>query len=114
MEWRPEATSDLVTNFMQTYADFHDVGGFASAATILGFKDVISARMGLTDADYFAHAMPTVGKIMVAEALARAPGDPAAFGKWAEGATAGLYVAFGGKPADLAPGATPDAALMQL
>lgn len=114
MAWRPEATSDLVKNFMETYASFKDVGGYASAATILGFKDVIGPRMGIDDKTYIGTAMPILNKIMVAEAMARAPGDPAALAQWTEKAAAGLYLAFGGKPADLAPGGTPDPAKMGL
>ena len=114
MAWRPEATSDLVKNFMETYASFKDVGGYASAATILGFKDIIGPRMGIDDKAYIGTAMPILNKIMVAEAMARAPGDPAALAKWTEQAAAGLYLAFGGKPADLAAGGTVDPAKMGL
>ena len=114
MAWKPETTADLVKNFMETYADFKDVGGYASAATILGFKDVIGPRMGIDDKTYLQTAAPILNKIMVAEAMARAPGDAAGFAKWNEQATGGLYVAFGGKPADLAPGGTVDQARMGL
>ncbi|MHB8876967.1 MAG: hypothetical protein ACYC8T_24995 [Myxococcaceae bacterium] len=102
MAWRPETTADLVKNFMETYASFKDVGGYASAATMLGFKDVICPRMGIDDKTYIATAMPIINKVMVAEAMARAPADPAAYAKWAEQATAGLYLAFGGKKEDFA------------
>ena len=114
MAWRPEATSDLVKNFMETYASFKDVGGYASAATILGFKDVIGPRMGIDDQTYIGTAMPILNKIMVAEAMARAPGDAAGLAAWTEKAGAGLYLAFGGKPADLAPGGTIDPGKMGL
>jgi hypothetical protein len=114
MAWKPETTADLVKNFMETYAPFDKVGGYASAATILGFKDVVGPRMGLDDTTYIATAMPILDKIMVAEALARAPADPAGLAKWTEQAAAGLYVAFGGKPSDLAPGGTVDAQRMGL
>jgi hypothetical protein len=114
MAWKPETTSELVKNFMETYASFKDVGGYASAATMLGFKDVICPRMGIDDKTYIGNAMPIINKVMVAEAMARAPGDAAGYAKWQEGATAGLYLAFGGKKEDLAPGGTPDAARMGL
>ena len=114
MAWRPEATSDLVKNFMETYASFKDVGGYASAATILGFKDVIGPRMGIDDKTYITTAMPILNKVMVAEAMARAPGDGAGLAAWTEKAAGGLYMAFGGKPADLAPGGTIDPAKMGL
>ncbi len=114
MAWRPEATADLVKNFMETYASFRDVGGYASAATIVGFKDVIGPRMGIDDKTYLATAMPVLNKIMVAEAMARAPADPTAYAQWVQQATAGLYVAFGGKKEELAPGGTVDAGRMGL
>ena len=108
MAWRPEATADLVKNFMETYASFIDAGGYTSAATIIGFKDVIGPRMGIDDKTYLANAMPILNKIMVAEAMARAPGDPAALAKWTEQAAGGLYMAFGGNQADFAPGGAID------
>jgi hypothetical protein len=114
MAWKPETTADLVKNFMETYANFKDVGGYASAATIMGFKDVIGPRMGIDDKTYFQTAAPILNKIMVAEALARAPGDAAGLAAWTEKATASLYVAIGGKPGDFGPGATIDAARMGL
>lgn len=114
MAWRPESTADLVKNFMETYANFKDVGGYASAATIMGFKDTITERMGVDDKTYFQTAAPILNKIMVAEAMARAPGDTAGLAAWTEKATASLYVAIGGKPADFGPGGTIDQARMGL
>lgn len=114
MAWRPETTADLVKNFMETYANFKDVGGYASAATIMGFKDVVGPRMGIDDKKYFETAAPILNKIMVAEAMARAPADPAQLAAWTEKATASLYVAIGGKPADFGPAGTIDQARMGL
>jgi hypothetical protein len=114
MAWRPETTADLVKNFMETYANFKDVGGYASAATIMGFKDVVGPRMGIDDKKYFETAAPILNKIMVAEAMARAPGDAAGLTAWTEKAAASLYVAFGGKPADFGPAGTVDQARMGL
>ncbi len=110
MAWRPETTADLVKNFMETYAPFNEVGGYASVASLMGFKDTIKERMGIDDQTYLKTTMPVANKIMIAEGMARAPADPAAFAQWAQKATGGLYVAFGGKPADLAPGGTPEPA----
>src|SRR2546429_42288 len=67
--WAPESTADLVVNFMETYASFPDVGAPTSAATLLGFKDIITGRMGISDADYMKIAMPVINKMFVADAL---------------------------------------------
>jgi hypothetical protein len=112
MAWKPETTADLVKNFLETYASFRDVGGYAMVATALGFKDTVTARMGIDSAKYLETAMPMLNKIMVAEGMARAPADAAGFQKWAERATASIYVAIGGKPEDFAPGAALNPQLM--
>ncbi len=112
MAWTPETTADLVKNFVETYASFRDVGGYAAASAVLGFKDTVKDRMGITDEVYLQNAMPIINKMMIAEGMARAPG--ANVGEWAKQATAGLYLAFGGAPADLAPGGTVKAPLMGL
>ena len=76
---------------METYAPFNEVSGYASSSGILGFKSNVVERMGISDAVFMSAAMPVINKIMVAEAVARAP------------AAAGLYVSYGGAPADSAP-----------
>ncbi len=114
MVWRPETTADLVKNFVETYASFRDVGALASSAAIMGFKDVVKDRMGITDETFMANAAPILTKLLVAEAMARAPAEPAKFQEWAKMTTGGLYVAFGGNVADLAPGGTPKPQLLGL
>jgi hypothetical protein len=114
MAWKPESTADLLKNFMETYAPFKEVGGVISSAAILGFKPVAMERMGITDADFMKLAKPLLQEMMAAEALARAPTDPAKLPEWSQQTTGALYVGLGGKPADFAPGGTVNPALMGL
>jgi hypothetical protein len=114
MAWKPETTADLMKNFMETYAPFREVGGYASAATLMGFQETVVTRMGLPPAKFMESVMPVMSEVMIAEGMARAPADPAHFGAWAEQATGGLYLAFGGNAADLAQGGTVNAQLMGL
>ena len=103
-------------NFVETYASFKDVGGYASIGALEGFKGTVSDRMGIKPEVYDQMALPIMTKIMTAEAMARAPSaDPAVLAEWGKKATAGVYLAMGGKMADLAPGANSlDAAKMGL
>ena len=113
LAWAPETTSDLVVNFLETYASFPDVGAPASAAMALGFKDVVTERTGITDADYLKLALPIVSKMFVADALTtdftRVP-----IAGYLKQKTAEAYVAVGGKPADFAPGGAIDPQKMAL
>lgn len=114
LAWKPESTADLVKNFMETYAPFKEVGGVISSAAILSFKPVAMERMGISDAEFMKLAKPLLQEMMAAEALARAPTDPAKLPEWSQQTTGALYVGLGGKPADFAPGGTVNPALMGL
>jgi hypothetical protein len=114
LAWKPETTADLLNDFVETYSAFKDVGGYAASATVLGFGQTVQERMGVDQQTFLKEALPVVNKLMVAEALARAPGDAAGLAAWTERAAASLYVAFGGKPQDFAPGGTVNPQLMQL
>ncbi|MFO0597492.1 MAG: hypothetical protein U0228_19450 [Myxococcaceae bacterium] len=114
MAWKPETTADLVKNFAETYAPFQEVGGIVGAASILAFKPVVQERMGLSDQDFMKLARPLLQEMMAAEALARAPADPAKLPEWTQKTTGAVYVALGGKPADFAPGGTVNPQLMAL
>lgn len=110
MAWAPESTADLINAFAQTYTSFADTGGVVASSVLLGFKDTIKERTGLSDKEYLGLALPIVNKIMVADAMVGAKDDPA----WLQKATAGLYVAYGGKVEDLGPGGTPNPQLLEL
>jgi hypothetical protein len=113
MGWKPETTADLAKNFVETYASFRDVKGYASAATILGFMKAAVDRTGITQQQYLEAAMPIVNKLMIAEAMARGPRDQAKLKDWIADAKNNLYVAYGGKPEDLA-GGNPNGGIMGL
>lgn len=113
LAWAPQTTADIMTNFVETYASWPDVGSAASASMILGFKDTINGRMGTTDADFMALALPVINKMVMAEALTT-DFRAVPFEEYVKNKTAELYVAVGGKPADFAPGGTIDPAKMGL
>jgi hypothetical protein len=100
LAWVPETTADLVNDFLETYASFVDVGAPICASVLMGFRDELVDRLGISDEQFLQHAIPIVSKMMVAEALVEAPGKA----DWLDTARAQLYAAFGGNPADLAAG----------
>ena len=103
LAWPPETTADLVNDFLETYASFVDVGAPICASVLMAFREKLVERMGITDEKFLRLAIPIINKMMVAEAMVEAPGNPT----WLDQATAQLYAAFGGNPADLSNG--PDA-----
>jgi len=113
LAWAPQTTADLVANFVETYASWPDVGGPASASMVLGFKETIQGRMGVSDADYMKIALPVINKIMMAEALTQ-DFRSRDYADYVKQKTGELYVAVGGKPEDFAPGGTIDPAKMAL
>ncbi len=114
MAWRPEKMADLTKNFIETYAPFRQVGGFIGVASLMGFEEVITKRMGIGDDVYMRNALPIMNKMMVAEGMARAPNDPVALKQWVAQTTAGLYVAFGGNSADVSEPSKRQSALWEL
>ncbi len=74
--WGPFYNADLVINFVSTYASLLDAGAIASAAVVLGFKDAIDDRMGISELEYLKFAMPILKKMMVADAQVNASKDP--------------------------------------
>jgi hypothetical protein len=125
LAWPPQHNADLVRNFLEVYASWPNVGAPASAAALFGFKETIVKRMLNTEQDpaavkaeaealstsFNAIAIPTIAKMFVYEAMTKKPEELPAHFKRSAGV---LYVAIGGKVADLAPGATPDPARMGL
>lgn len=68
----------------------------------------------LGDEEFMKLAKPLLQEIMAAEAIARAPTDPAKLPEWTQKTTGMLYVGLGGKPEDFAPGGTVNPQLMGL
>lgn len=102
MCWTPETTADLLNDFVQMYASFIDTNAFVASSVLMGFKEVVKARLGLTDETYLGLALPVVTEMLLAEAWVSAPGDAG----WLQKAFANLYIAFGGAKEDLGPGGT--------
>ena len=99
MCWPPETTADLLNDFIQMYASFVDTNAFISSSVLMGFKDIVKARLGVSDETYLRLALPFVTEMLLAEARVSAPGNPG----WMSQAFGNLYVAFGGAQEDLAP-----------
>ena len=96
MAWAPETSADLVNDFVDTYTPTKAVGGIVASTVLLGFKDTIVDRMGISDAEFITNSMPVINKMMVADAMMNAT-DPS----YAKMTFARLYVAYGGDAADL-------------
>jgi hypothetical protein len=94
LAWPPETTSDLLNDFITTYANFEQAGAFVGAASMLGFKDQITQRMGISDDKFLAMTVPVVNKMLIAEAMVTAPGQSA--DAWMKMASATLLGALGG------------------
>lgn len=69
LAWQPETTSDLVTNFIETYASWVDVGAVRSAAVLLGFSSEAVTRMGVSVKEYISWSVPVLQKTFYYEAL---------------------------------------------
>lgn len=92
MAWAPFTIADYVHYVMEAYFDFPDVGGIVASGALYGLLPDTVERMQITPDRYVQLMMPVSQKLMVADAMVRAPGDPQYLAK----AYAGLYAAFGG------------------
>lgn len=100
MAWPPETTSDLMSDFVETYGSFVDHNAVISASVLMGFKGTANDRMGMSDEEYFSHTIPVINKMMIAEAMVGAPENPE---EWMKQTTGALYVALGGEKEDFGP-----------
>ena len=67
MAWAPETTSDLVQDFVSTYAPFKEVGGRVAAGVVEGFKETVMDRMGLTSEQVDSVMRPVQGLLLSAD-----------------------------------------------
>lgn len=104
LAWRPETTADLLKNFVETYASFQDVGAYPGIATIMSFKDQVVERLGVGADVFMGLALPVMNKMVIAEAMARGPTDPAQMEEWSKTAAASIYVSLGGTVDELTSG----------
>lgn len=108
MPYATESTSDLIRDFIETYASFAQVGGVAASATIMSFKDVAIDRLCLDeDANgnrveghgnkvFMAHALPVIQEILYHEALVQKAEAQVPLAMWLKGAQAGMLKALSG------------------
>ncbi|MBK6688754.1 MAG: hypothetical protein IPG45_30050 [Deltaproteobacteria bacterium] len=109
MPYATESTSDLIRDFVETYASFGQVGGVASSATIMSFRDVCIDRLcldedaqGNRNADhgnkvFMAHALPVIQEILYHEALVQKSEGQVPLTIWLKGAEAGMLKALAGE-----------------
>ncbi len=67
MAWVPETTSDLVEDFISTYAPFKKVGGRMAAGVLEGFKETVLDRMGISEEKFDEIAKPIQGLLLEAD-----------------------------------------------
>jgi hypothetical protein len=97
MVWPPETTSDLVVNFLETYAAFEHAGPFVDTLLILGFKEELTDRMGISEAKFIELTFPVFNKLFIAEAMVTAPG--ARTDEWLTETKSKLFKSLGGPEA---------------
>lgn len=71
LAWPPQATADLVADFVRTYANWIDVGPVLSAGVIFGFSKAAIPRMGIAPALYAEKTVPVVAEMIVQDATLR-------------------------------------------
>lgn len=98
--WAPQMAADIVYDFVQSYADFVDAGAIAMTATVLGFADPVSQRLGVSKLDYLIGVMPIAQQAMRADACIKAAVSPAPNyhdSAYYQATFVALYTAFGGQ-----------------
>jgi hypothetical protein len=103
--YRYEATSDLLTDFLQTYASFQEAGGVVMATMLMGFKDQMLQRLGIDDANgnatFMKFMQPTMVTLLNYEAQAVKAEGQIPLAMWAKGAQKAMTDAFGAAGAPL-------------
>lgn len=77
LAWAPQSTSDLMVNFLETYASPVDVGPVLTFAAMMGFKELLEQRTGITDEQYLHLAIPAANRMFIADALTKDLSNPA-------------------------------------
>jgi len=75
--WKPQATADIIFDFIDVYADFVDAGAVTSVSVTGFYSKVVSDRMGISLFEYFFYAVPLMMEMMLAEAKVGAMVEPA-------------------------------------
>jgi len=102
--WGPQVSADLIFDFVDAYVNFLYSGGSLSCATIVGFRNEITERMGITLAEYLRVSIPILAKIMQADAMiharAQSTNDPISNfqqSKYYIDSFGSLFIGYGGK-----------------
>ena len=99
--WGPQFAADVIFEFVENYADFIDAGAIISCATIMGYCNQITIRMGISVNEYLLTAMPILEIIMQAHAMIYAPIPPTNSNyeksNYYIQTFEGLFIGFGGK-----------------
>ena len=74
--WAPQMSSDVILDFVQSYADFVDAGGVTAAVTTLGLTKVASERAKFPVLEAMMLAIPVAQHIMLADAKVHAASAP--------------------------------------
>lgn len=102
--WGPQLASDVIMNFVESYADFIDAGAVISCATIMGYSKEITVRMGISMTEFLMAAMPIIETYMEADALVNVPSSPIVKYDQSEyyiKVFEELFIAYGGKKEDI-------------
>tara|TARA_B100000749_G_scaffold280899_1_gene281029 strand:- start:108391 stop:110316 length:1926 start_codon:yes stop_codon:yes gene_type:complete len=69
LAWKPVTNAELAANFIETYANWKDVGSAISGAVLLGFKDELVDRTGLSAEHFVGYVHPIIAKMIVFDIL---------------------------------------------
>ncbi|MBK8011253.1 MAG: hypothetical protein IPK13_07870 [Deltaproteobacteria bacterium] len=104
LPYASESSSDLMMDFVETYASFEQAGGVEAALAALAFEPEIVARMQIDAATFMSTALPIAAQLIAHEALVvkkeGVNGMPVPLAMWAKGVRAELVKAMGLQPSD--------------
>lgn len=112
LAWPAETTADLISNFVEQYAAWPDVGAVVSTTVVLGFAGKAVERMGIDLPSFLTKALPVIAKMFPAEAATmpwKSKPDPgAAYDQYVAGVKGALVKVLG----DMAAKASLPAAML--
>ena len=104
LPYAPESSSDLMMDFIETYASFEQAGGVEAALAVLAFAPQIVERMQIDEGTFMATALPIAAQLIAHEALVvkkeGVNGLPVPLAMWAKEVRAELGKAMGLQPTD--------------
>ncbi|MBK8012558.1 MAG: hypothetical protein IPK13_14495 [Deltaproteobacteria bacterium] len=89
LPYKPESSSDLMMDFIETYASFEQAGGVVAALALLAFKDKVTERMHIDPPTFMKTALPIAAQLVAHEAMVvkkeGVGGHPVPLAVWAKG-----------------------------